>query len=154
MSCVRNALCACQNMISEYDPTTLIYKLQTYSLHESSSKDRKEITTERDLRPCDIKSRIDVLAELDFKTTEYKFRCERQRKRLTPKIRQEVILRDASICQNCGKHCAETEIEIDHIKPVSRGGQTVLNNLQVLCKSCNAQKSNKWSTNVFIDIDY
>ena len=35
------------------------------------------------------------------------------------------------------------ELEIDHIKPWSKGGATTLSNAQLLCKSCNVKKSNK-----------
>ncbi len=40
----------------------------------------------------------------------------------------------------------QSEIEdyshIDHIKPWSKGGETVLENLQTLCATCNLGKSN------------
>lgn len=40
--------------------------------------------------------------------------------------------------------CPNTEkLEIDHIKPVSKGGLCEIKNLQVLCKPCNIKKSNK-----------
>jgi 5-methylcytosine-specific restriction endonuclease McrA len=35
------------------------------------------------------------------------------------------------------------KLEVDHIKPISKGGKTVLNNLQTLCMDCNRGKSNK-----------
>jgi hypothetical protein len=40
--------------------------------------------------------------------------------------------------------CRSTDnLTIDHIKPVSRGGTDEMNNLQILCKSCNSKKGSK-----------
>lgn len=47
------------------------------------------------------------------------------------------------ICAKCGGRFEVEEMEADHIIPWSRGGRTVLENCQVLCKRCNAIKSNK-----------
>lgn len=40
-------------------------------------------------------------------------------------------------CLACG---SVEDITIDHIKPIVKGGITVLDNLQPLCRSCNATK--------------
>ena len=34
------------------------------------------------------------------------------------------------------------ELHVDHIKPWSKGGETILENLQTLCQKCNLGKSN------------
>ena len=45
-------------------------------------------------------------------------------------------------CAQCGRKFDNTfYLQIDHITPMNRGGKTVLNNLQCLCRSCNARKS-------------
>ena len=46
-------------------------------------------------------------------------------------------------CPLCGKHFEISEMEGDHIIPWSKGGKTVLENLQMLCVECNLAKSNK-----------
>ena len=47
-------------------------------------------------------------------------------------------------CAKCGKvFSGRHGLEVDHIKPMNDGGQSVLDNLQVLCKSCNASKGDK-----------
>lgn len=46
--------------------------------------------------------------------------------------------RDGGKCCICGKN---QNLEFDHIIPLSKGGATTFRNLQLLCKSCNAIKS-------------
>lgn len=45
------------------------------------------------------------------------------------------------ICPICGKKFAFEDMAGDHIVPWSKGGKTVYENLQILCKGCNAGKS-------------
>lgn len=67
-----------------------------------------------------------------------------QRKLMTPELRQMIKERDNYTCQLCNKYMPdEVGLEIDHIIPVSEGGKTVPDNLQVLCSKCNRRKSNK-----------
>lgn len=47
-------------------------------------------------------------------------------------------------CKFCGITACESSMHIDHIIPVSKGGKTEKENLQVLCSQCNIQKSNKY----------
>lgn len=47
-------------------------------------------------------------------------------------------------CQFCGKTALESTLHVDHIIPYSKGGETIENNLQVLCEECNEQKNNKY----------
>lgn len=46
-------------------------------------------------------------------------------------------------CAHCHKHFEYNEMQGDHIVPWSKGGKTTLDNLQMLCCKCNAEKSNK-----------
>lgn len=47
------------------------------------------------------------------------------------------------ICKICEKHFDIKEMEADHIIPWHDGGQTSLENCQMLCKMCNRTKSGK-----------
>lgn len=44
---------------------------------------------------------------------------------------------------NCSKCLSENNLTIDHIYPISKGGKNELSNVQILCLTCNLQKSNK-----------
>jgi hypothetical protein len=57
--------------------------------------------------------------------------------------RQKAYLIQKGICARCGKHFEIAEMEADHKNPWSKGGQTVQENCQMLCKPCNCQKSGK-----------
>lgn len=52
----------------------------------------------------------------------------------------EMINSAGGICPRCEK---ENPLSIDHIVPISKGGSNGLDNLQVLCNSCNSGKGNK-----------
>lgn len=55
------------------------------------------------------------------------------------------LQRDNFRCRACGRSPSttpNTRLEVDHILPYSKGGETVLENLQALCTQCNAGKSN------------
>ena len=52
-------------------------------------------------------------------------------------LKQLVWLRDGGRCRHCG---STIELQYDHIIPVSMGGATSAENLQVLCGPCNRRK--------------
>ena len=60
----------------------------------------------------------------------------------------DVIRRDKGMCNLCGiptqkeSPYAPNACEIDHIIPLSREGDHTMNNVWVLCRSCNQHKSN------------
>ena len=65
------------------------------------------------------------------------------RRRKIPKwLRDLVFRRDSRTCQHCG---ATSDLQLDHIRPVSKGGADTEANLQVLCAPCNIEKGAAWS---------
>lgn len=59
------------------------------------------------------------------------------------RLRALVLMRDGARCRLCGANPASgATLHVDHIKPWSKGGETVLENLQILCEACNIGKSN------------
>jgi hypothetical protein len=57
-------------------------------------------------------------------------------------LRNRVIRRDGFNCKYCKKELMLSEITIDHIIPLSRGGTWREENLVVACKDCNEKKRN------------
>ena len=51
--------------------------------------------------------------------------------------REAVFERDGNRCLKCG---SSNDLSIDHIVPLSKGGDNDTNNLQTLCKTCNSSK--------------
>lgn len=66
-----------------------------------------------------------------------------KRKNLSKKIRFEVFKRDNFTCQYCGKKSPDVILHVDHIIPVSKGGNNDLINLITACKDCNLGKSDR-----------
>jgi len=88
---------------------------------------------------------VELIRTLESKLTASAFAKE-QRALMTPKLRAFIKSRDNFTCCTCGNSThvePNLLLEIDHIIPVSKGGQTVDDNLQTLCWKCNRAKSNK-----------
>lgn len=74
-------------------------------------------------------------------------RCYRMAQRLRNHMRQHYLgdwptIRRALIaarpwCEECQ---ATTDLTVDHILPVAKGGTHARHNLRVLCRACNSQK--------------
>lgn len=69
------------------------------------------------------------------------FSQEGERREIIPQdVMDKVWNRDGGKCVQCG---SQEHLEFDHIIPFSKGGATTYRNLQILCKKCNIEKSNK-----------
>jgi len=74
-----------------------------------------------------------------------------QRKRRTGRspnlrVRFAVLQRDRFTCRSCGRSPSSdpgVTLHVDHVTPYSKGGETVLANLQTLCQDCNLGKSDR-----------
>lgn len=53
-------------------------------------------------------------------------------------IRRYVMTRDGLVCAYCGDK--EGPFHLDHIHPISRGGENTAENLCVACQACNCSK--------------
>lgn len=75
---------------------------------------------------------IDV-SEKDIKKEKQKARELRH----TPWWKNKIA---TAICYYCEKKFPPTELTMDHIVPIVRGGKSTKNNIVVACKECNSKK--------------
>ncbi|HMN69697.1 MAG TPA: HNH endonuclease [Bdellovibrionales bacterium] len=57
--------------------------------------------------------------------------------------RQNIFLRDNHICQYCNVKFTEKKLTIDHVVPLSKGGQHEWTNVVTACSHCNNRKGDK-----------
>jgi len=58
------------------------------------------------------------------------------------RLKVKVLMRDGNKCALCGITVTGENIHFDHIIPWSKGGETLLENLQILCSKHNLAKGN------------
>lgn len=58
-------------------------------------------------------------------------------------IRKALLERDGKICSICGGKLDVDNISVDHIFPKGLGSDDDLNNLRLVCKSCNSKYANR-----------
>lgn len=64
--------------------------------------------------------------------------------RRTPSLTNKKLFeRDRYLCAYCGDVYEENKLSRDHIKPSSKGGQNIWNNVVTACKPCNGKKGDK-----------
>ena len=66
---------------------------------------------------------------------------KKQNRYINKKIKRELFKN--AVCSYCK---TENDLQIDHVIPVSKGGQNNKSNYQILCGKCNRKKSNKLPT--------
>ena len=64
-------------------------------------------------------------------------------KTITNRAIQLMMEEQMYMCNDCGKYIAN-DFHKDHIKPLSKGGDHSITNIQLLCPTCNLSKSDKY----------
>ena len=102
---------------------------------------KKRITKEDRKRKKKGKKRLTKTEKLARLPASKFYRLKRWRY-----LRWQVFARDGRRCSKCD--AVDVELHIDHIKPRSKFPRLAfsLDNLQVLCRTCNLEKSNKHCT--------
>jgi 5-methylcytosine-specific restriction endonuclease McrA len=57
--------------------------------------------------------------------------------------RHNIYLRDGNRCQYCGHKFTSSELSLDHVIPLSRGGTSSWENVICACLACNVKKGNR-----------
>lgn len=74
-------------------------------------------------------------------TVNYRARKRKATGIFTPKEWEALKRAYNYTCLNCKRIEPVIKLEPDHIIPLSRGGSNSIDNIQPLCRNCNAQKS-------------
>lgn len=115
--------------------TKKLWRFQGYWYWAEDSIDAEEvfaILTAREIRAKQSIDRAKTIAGMATQPQKNNVRGH-----IPPDLRQLVWMRDGGRCTMCG---SQTELQFDHIIPVSMGGATSEQNLQILCGSCNRSK--------------
>ena len=105
--------------------------------NQPDNADRSKLSGSSVRSISNVRNKSNVTQQLEF----HKHKTQREP---NLRLRFKVLERDHFRCCICGASPAKdssVELEVDHIKPWSKGGETVLDNLQTLCKRCNSGKS-------------
>ena len=106
---------------------------------------------EKEFDPVQLENEILELIENEEVTNHkgiYYYLFDRKESHLSlrefdDKMKRKKYEGQKGICPVCKKHFELSEMEGDHIVPWSKGGKTVYENLQMLCRRCNNTKRDK-----------
>jgi 5-methylcytosine-specific restriction endonuclease McrA len=67
------------------------------------------------------------------------------RKKIPAPLRREVTKRAGGFCEYClsDSDFSDSPFDVEHIVPLSKNGETKIENLAFSCRGCNLYKSNK-----------
>lgn len=94
-------------------------------------------TNDTEILPNTIDEERIIYSSNENKPSYYRHKTKREP---SNKLKVQVLMRDGNRCRICGVACNDGihKINFDHIIPWAKGGETALENLQVLCSDCNA----------------
>ncbi len=119
--------------------TLTLTNINGYGLESKSntfySKDIKELITRLNNKNGDFYRDREIWNSI----------CRVERGKVTNKIRFMIYNRDHYRCQMCKRTFDKSILEIDHIRPIAKGGKSNIENLQTLCHNCNVKKGDSYN---------
>lgn len=83
-------------------------------------------------------------ADLVITRENHLVRSDNQEALVNPKEHKHILYgQQEGYCNGCNYHFPFRNMTLDHIQPVSKGGQDIPENLQLLCGACNSLKGNR-----------
>jgi len=135
------------NSIREFLP----YMHERWKLRENSDTIILEFSDKRQQSSTDLSIRDNIMKQLYFQfaaDSEFEIKSKDSQRVFNPIQRIMIYRRDNGLCQMCLEDglpeeeakIAWSDYEADHIVPHAKGGQTNLDNAQLLCSTHNKQK--------------
>lgn len=110
----------------------------------SSPKGRNHYSKEKVYKIDEVPQRYEILQQHIARKNSEEMKKKFARSQMTDKLRYTILKRDGFRCKICGRTADDgIKLHVDHIIPVSKGGETVPNNLRTLCETCNWGKSDE-----------
>ena len=82
-----------------------------------------------------------VLDQLGISRRTRKWRhIKAEREKMSSKQWCSVLKRDHFTCRYCGRKRPSVRLQVDHVKALTNGGKTILENLVTACATCNRGK--------------
>ncbi|WP_289286133.1 HNH endonuclease [Parablautia intestinalis] len=78
----------------------------------------------------------------DMENTAYEGSTKIRRRRFSDEEREIIYNKSGGHCELCGQQLLLENMTLDHIVPLSMGGEDSMENLQAACYACNQFKSN------------
>ena len=128
------------NLLNKPQFDVTVYCKASYT----SPRGRNHYCEEESFDFDELKYYYDRAMELKAHRQTRQYQIKMERAKMTDSLRYDILKRDNFRCQICGSNAQDgVKLHVDHITPVSKGGQTIKCNLRTLCDRCNMGKSDK-----------
>ena len=71
-------------------------------------------------------------------------KADRDRRKPIPrKDKWRMFIKQGGVCPRCENEKLFTEMTVDHIEPIAKGGLHAAHNFRLVCSACNSEKGDK-----------